>query len=97
MKELYFTPSAEDDLSNIWDYTVEKWSIEQADKYTDEIKEVCSDLCAGIKFGRSVEVRDGYLKYPSRSHVIYFLLYDDRLEVVRILGKRQDVDLNLPK
>lgn len=71
--------------------------MEQADKYTDEIKQVCSDLCSGIKSGRAVDVRDGYLKYPSRSHMIYFLLHDDRLEVVRILGKRQDVDLQLPK
>ena len=33
----------------------------------------------------------GYLKYPSGAHVIYFRDYSDRLEVVRILHGKQDV------
>jgi toxin ParE1/3/4 len=33
MANYKLTKKAVEDLENIWDYTFEKWSLEQADKY----------------------------------------------------------------
>ncbi|WP_429524115.1 type II toxin-antitoxin system RelE/ParE family toxin [Paraburkholderia youngii] len=33
MKALVFSPAAEEDLDNIWDYSVENWGQRQAERY----------------------------------------------------------------
>ena len=52
-------------------------------------------LAAGAKRGRVVDVRPGYLKFSTRSHMIYFRDHGDRLEIMRILHGRQDVERHL--
>lgn len=62
MKALVFSPAAEADINGIWDYSADNWGPDQADRYTDEIRDACRTLVAGRKHGRSVDVRPGYLK-----------------------------------
>ena len=95
MKSLVFTPAAQVDIEVIWDYTVEHWGLEQADRYTDDIRDACYDLASGYRQGRPADVRHGYFKYLIGSHVIYFRDHTDRIEVVRILHGRMDVDRQL--
>ncbi|CUS45789.1 hypothetical protein MGWOODY_Smn1613 [hydrothermal vent metagenome] len=40
-------------------------------------------------------MRPGYLKFSTRSHMIYFRDHGDRLEIMRILHGRQDVERHL--
>lgn len=82
-------------MGDIWDYTAERWSIEQADRYTDEIREACAALAAGSKRGRAVEIRRGYLKYPVSAHLLYFRIDGDRIEIMRVLHQRMDVSRHL--
>lgn len=95
MKRLLFSPAAITDIDGIWDYSAETWGPDQADRYTDEIRAACDDLTAARKSGRPADVRPGYLKYATGSHVIYFRDQGDRLEIIRILHGRQDVDRHL--
>lgn len=95
MKTLAFSPLAIADIEAIWDYSAENWGPDQADRYTDEIRDACFALAAGWKAGRTVDVRPGYLKYPTGSHVIYFRDTPNQLEVIRVLHGRQDVDRHL--
>ncbi|MDR0702330.1 MAG: type II toxin-antitoxin system RelE/ParE family toxin [Azoarcus sp.] len=95
MKSLVFSPAAQADMENIWDYTVTHWGLTQADNYTDDIRDACNALASGDRQGRPVDVRPGYLKYLIGSHVVYFRDYATRLEVVRILHNRMDVDRHL--
>jgi toxin ParE1/3/4 len=95
MKSLVFSPAAQSDMEAIWDCTVEHWGLDQADRYTDDIRGVCHDLASGHRQGRPVDVRPGYLKYLVGSHVVYFRDHSDRLEVVRILHGRMDVERRL--
>ena len=95
MKALAFSPLAIADIEAIWDYSAENWGPDQADRYTDEIRDACFALAAGSKAGRAVDVRPGYLKYPTRSHVIYFRDTPNQLEVIRVLHGRQDVERHL--
>jgi plasmid stabilization system protein ParE len=41
MKTLAFTPLAIADIEGIWDYSAETWGPDQADRYTDEIRDAC--------------------------------------------------------
>jgi len=41
-------------------------------------------------------VRSGYLKYATGTQMIYFRDHGDRLDIIRILHQRQDVNLSLP-
>jgi len=95
MKSLIFSPAAQADMDAVWDYTLEHWGLDQAERYTDDIRDVCHDLVLGHRQGRPVNVRPGYLKCPVGSHVIYFRDYHDRIEVVRILHGRMDVNRHL--
>jgi toxin ParE1/3/4 len=95
VKALLFSPAAEIDLANIWDYSADNWGPDQADRYTDEIRDACKALVIGHKQGKTVDVRPGYMKLPTGSHVVYFRDYSDQIHVMRILHSRMDVALHL--
>ena len=95
MKELRLSPAAAADLDDIWQYTAEHWNADQADRYTDEIRDACHHLAAGTKRGRAVDARPGYLSYAISAHTIFFRAQDDALEVIRILHQRMDPDRHL--
>lgn len=62
MKALAFSRAAIADLEEIWDYSAERWSAAQADRYADRIRDSCVELAIGSIRGRPVDVRPGYLK-----------------------------------
>jgi len=95
MKVLAFSPAAEADIEGIWDYSADNWGPDQADRYTDEIRDACRALASGGKRGKVVDVRSGYLKLSTGSHMIYFRDHGDRLEIMRVLHGRQDVQRHL--
>ena len=95
MKPLVLTPAAQADMEVIWDYTIEHWGLDQADRYTDDIRGTLHDLASGHRQGRPVDVRPGYMKYLIGSHVVYFRDHCDCIEVVRILHGRMDVSCHL--
>jgi len=95
MKALAFTVAATADLEDIWHYTEAEWSLAQARRYVQELRDTCQDLALGHKRGRSADVRPGYLKCGSGSHVIFFRDLGDTVEVVRILHEAQDVGRHL--
>ena len=95
MKKLVFSPAAEDDIDSIWTYSAENWGPDQADRYTDEIQDACLTLASGRRQGRDVDVRPGYLKCLTGSHVIYYRVREDQIVVIRVLHGRQDVGRHL--
>ena len=90
-RDAQLTPLAESDLEDIWLYTRDTWSVQQAENYVGEIVETIEQLCAGTQRGRAVDVREGYLKFAVRAHMIYYRLSEPTLEVIRILHQRMDV------
>lgn len=95
MSLVTFSPAAAADLDNIWDYTVEEWGADQADRYTDDIRDTCHSLARGEKRGRDVDVRKGYRKHPVGRHFIFFRTTDAGIEVIRILHQMMDVGRHL--
>lgn len=51
MKHLAFSPAAEADIDGIWDYSAQTWGPDQADRYTDEIRDACLALAHDHKTG----------------------------------------------
>ena len=95
MSRVTFSPAAIADIDGIWDYTAETWGVDQADRYTDDIRDACNDLAAGLKQGRAVSVRDGYLKYAVGKHFVFFVQAGDGIAVIRVLHQRMDTELHL--
>lgn len=89
------TPRAEADLEDIWLYTVNAWSIQQADRYIGDIVGAIENLAAGKATDRPVEIRAGYFKYPIGAHLLFYKTTETGLLIVRILHQRMDVGRHL--
>ena len=61
------------DIIKIWEYTFEKWSLEQADKYYRFIFGAIKDLVDHHKKKKSYEmIRSGYRGLHIKSHILLF-------------------------
>lgn len=95
MREIRLSPLAEADLEGIWLYTARTWSPAQAEKYHADMVLAFSALAAGSLKGRSVDIRQGYFKYPVGSHLIFYKQHPDGVDVIRILHQRMDIGRHL--
>lgn len=97
MKGYLLSPAAQADLGKIWDYTAERWSPDQADRYILGIRDACEVLADGRTQGRAVdEIRPGYLKLAVGSHFLFFRITETgMIDVIRILHQRMDVASHL--
>ncbi len=89
------SPLAEADLEDIWLYTYKHWSLAQADQYHRDLVVAIESLAKGIKTGRKVDIRPGYLKYSVGQHLIFYRQADAGLDIIRILHQRMDGDRHL--
>lgn len=95
MKTLILSPAAAADIDAIWDYTAKRWNPDQADLYTDAIRDTCEALATGRKRGLPVAERPGYLRCAVGAHVVFFREAEDRAEGIRVLHQRMDVEAGL--
>lgn len=96
MKRVAFSPKARADLSDIWDYTLAEWGVAQAEKYVRELwaemQKQARDPSTSIDIG---DVRKGYRKARCGSHVIFFKVTGEGIDVVRILHRRMDFNRHI--
>lgn len=95
MSRYVLSPAAQSDLDQIWDYTCERWSEDQAETYVREIQRAIELLADNPLIGRSCnEVRAGYRRHAAGSHTLYYRVSagEDLVDVVRILHKHMDVE-----
>ena len=84
------------DLEKIWLYTFNTWSVEQADRYYSLIIDEIEYICRNIDSGKSMNyVRKGYRASKVKSHLIFYPVYNDTVEIIRILHERMDIDNRL--
>lgn len=96
MTRFILTPAAQNDLSDIWDYTAQQWNVDQAERYIRDIEAACKGLAVNTRISRPVDIREGYQKSPVGSHMLYFKTDDaGTLTIVRILHQRMDTNKNL--
>jgi toxin ParE1/3/4 len=86
------------DIENIWFYTFNIWSIEQADRYfnliIDEIEYLAENPKSGVDYS---EVRKGYFRSRIKSHFIFYIInwQNKEIEIIRILHERMDIEKRL--
>jgi len=85
---------AQNDLEQIWLYTLENWSIDQADRYLnlliDEMEYLCLKPNSGFNFSH---IRTGYWRTKVKSHFIFYRINQiNQLEIIRVLHERMDVE-----
>ena len=93
MAKFHFTNLALEDLINIWDYTVDEWSENQAEKYYNLIIASCRDLANNPQLGKSYEIAtSNVLGYKCGQHIIFYReISEDEIEVARVLHGMMDL------
>ena len=85
------TPMAEADLEDIWLYTAQTWSPDQADTYIDNLVRVIETLVAMPTIARERDEFDPPVRiHPAAAHLIIYRIEEAFLTVIRILGGRQN-------
>ena len=64
---------AKKDIEKIWLYTIENWSVEQADHYFDLIMNEIEYIADNPKYGKDFsDVRKSYFRTRIKSHFIFY-------------------------
>jgi len=93
MVKVILRQEAIDDFNNIWDYTFEQWSENQADKYYSTLRFACKEIGENPDIGKEYTgIRRDLLGLKSGKHIIFYhLTSEDEIEVIRILHERMDL------
>lgn len=97
MPKFLLTRQALEDLRESCRYTQELWGREQRRYHLALLDRSFNDLAENPSQGQQCdEIRDGYSKFPSGRHVIF---YRERaaagIEIVRVLHERMDMGTHL--
>jgi toxin ParE1/3/4 len=97
MAKFYLTNKAVEDLGEIWNYTVETWSENQAEIYYSLLIDSCQELANKPNQGKSYEVVEkNVLGFKTGQHVIFYRIVTEKeIEVIRILHGMMDIKNHL--
>jgi toxin ParE1/3/4 len=89
---------AAEDIENIWLYTFENWSLEQADRYVNLILDEIEYLASNPGSGKDVDhIRKSYRCSEVKSHLIFYRLIEKQndIEIIRALHQRMNIENRL--
>ena len=90
-RQLILLPAAEADLSAIWDYTAERWSLKQAQNYASGMTHLLNLLCDQPEIAPLLgKLKPPVRAYRFRSHLVIFTADDLLLEVIRVVHGRSN-------
>ena len=87
-----------EDIEKIWRYTVDTWSLQQADRYYnlifDEIEYIAQHPLSGRDYGY---IRKNYRCSKVKSHLIFYRhkKEEELVEIIRILHQNMDIEERL--
>jgi toxin ParE1/3/4 len=93
MAKYYLTHKAVDDLTEIWNYTFEKWSEGQADKYYRMLIDTCKDIAQNPQIGKHYDgIMATLFGFKVTRHIIFYRkVIENDIEIVRILHESMDL------
>ena len=99
MAKVVLRQEAIDDLNDIWEYTFEKWSENQADKYYTALRFACKEIGEYPDLGKEyASISQNLFGLKSGKHIIFYqLISENEIEVIRILHERMDLKRRLSK
>ena len=97
MAKFILTYSALKDLNEIWNYTCDNWSEQQADLYYTLIITTCQKLAENPILGKKYEkVNRELFSYKAGEHLIFFrIINHTEIEVIRFLHSKMDLKSHL--
>lgn len=93
MAKYKLTNKAVDDLTQIWNYTFDKWSESQADKYYHMLIDNCQEVANSPDFGKNYSgVTEDLFGLKVGRHIIFYRRIEDtEIEITRILHEQMDL------
>jgi len=96
MGTFILTQKAKDDLLDIGRYTRKQWGKAQQSRYLTQLDNAFHDLADKPGLGRACDdIREGYFKYGVGKHVIFYRHTGKRIDIVRVLHGRMDIEQHL--
>jgi toxin ParE1/3/4 len=88
---------ANQDIENIWLYTYQTWSLEQADRYYNLIFDEIEFIARNFESGKSVDyIKKGYRASLVKSHIIFYKKSKSNVvEIIRVLHQKMDIENRL--
>ena len=85
------------DIEEIWLYTYENWSLEQADRYYNLIMDEVSYSAHNFESARSMDhIKKGYKASRVKAHIIFFRKNKHNIfEIIRVLHQHMDIENRL--
>ena len=96
IRQLKLSTLAQQHLKSIKEYTVRNYSLDQWGRYKQSLLYGLELICDNPNIGRrceSIDVEGRY--FPIGSHVVYYMIKDEEIVVVALLGKAQIPDEHL--
>lgn len=80
--------AADSDLERLYNFGIENFGLVLADQYFDGIVDRFQRIADMPRLYPAVnDIRKGYRRSVYGSHSIYYVLIDDRVKIIRILGR----------
>lgn len=85
------SPRALSDLEDIWRYTAATWSIEQAERYIDDLTRTFETIARMPTLARERgEFTPPVRFHLHQNHLIVYTIANTHIAILRLLGGRQD-------
>ena len=92
MPDFVLRELALEDLEEIWLYTLNEWNADQSDRYVCALLSRMDWLVKNPHGGKPREdIKPGYFCCPEGRHLIFFLIHDNRIDVIGIAHQSMDV------
>jgi toxin ParE1/3/4 len=92
MRAFRFTESAEKDVDAIVAYTMATWGDAQAQTYAAGLYDVLALISENPELGRlRPELAADIRSFPYREHLVFYLLSEGAILVVRVLASRRNI------
>ena len=87
MAKFNLSNKAIDDLAQIWNYTAETWSENQADYYYQMLLETCSEIANKPDSGKLYnKIVGGLFGYRAGRHIVFYVKVNSKeVDVIRVL------------
>lgn len=92
MLKLLVLPRAEQDLAEIYTYTLEEWGIQQADRYQDELFKGMQTILNNPLIGKTYQHPElPYRMFHINRHLIFYRIQENNCLVVRVLHDSMNI------
>jgi len=93
MPKFNLTNKAVEDLNEIWEYTLNKWSETQADNYYKMIISSCQAIANNKNLGKNYKgITAELFGFKVNRHIIFYRNIENKpIEISRILHERMDL------